>query len=165
MFTAEEIINYYQKPLICEFKYDGIRAQMHKSGQQIRLFSRKLSDITNAFPELANAALDTKLLSSKSLSDIEDFILDGEVMAFQNDKPLHFQELQKRIHKKNLTEQIMAETPLVYVVFDIMYFNGESLIKRSIKERKEILSNISFKEPIVNSIYKLVNSEVMKDWY
>jgi ATP-dependent DNA ligase len=53
----------------------------------------------------------------------------------------------------------MAETPLVYVVFDIVYFNGESLIKRSIKERKEILSNISFKEPIVNSIYKLVNSE------
>jgi DNA ligase-1 len=159
MFTAEEIIKYYQKPLICEFKYDGIRAQMHKFGQQIRLFSRKLSDITNAFPELANAALETKRLSSKSLSHIENYILDGEVIAFQNDKPLHFQELQKRIHKKNLTEQIMAKTPLVYVVFDIMYLNGESLIKRSIKERKEILSNISFKEPIVNSISKLVNSE------
>ena len=159
MFAAEEIINYYQKPLICEFKYDGIRAQMHKSGQQIRLFSRKLSDITNAFPELASAAWDTKLLSSKSLSEIEDFILDGEVMAFQNGKPLHFQELQKRIHKKNLTERIMAETPLVYVVFDIMYLNGKSLIKKSIKERKQILSNMSFKEPIVSSIYKLVNSE------
>jgi DNA ligase 1 len=159
MFTAEEIISYYQKPLICEFKYDGIRAQMHKSGQQIRVFSRKLSDITNAFPELANAALDTRLLSSKSLSDIGDFILDGEVIAFQNGKPLHFQELQKRIHKKNLTEQIMAETPLVYVVFDIMYFNGGSLIKKSIKERKELLSNISFKGCIINSIYKLVNSE------
>ena len=158
MFTAEEITNYYQKPLICEFKYDGIRAQMHKSGQQIRLFSRKLSDITNAFPELANAAVNVKLLSSTSLSDI-DFILDGEVMAFQNGKPLHFQELQKRIHKKNLTEQIITETPLVYVVFDIMYLNGESLIKKSIKERKEILSSISFKEPIINSIYKLVNSE------
>jgi DNA ligase-1 len=159
MFTAEEIINYYQKPLICEFKYDGIRAQMHKSGQQIRLFSRKLSDITNAFPELASAAWDTKLLSSKSSSYIEDFILDGEVMAFQNGKPLHFQELQKRIHKKNLTEQITAETPLVYVVFDMMYLNGKSLIKRSIKERKQILSNMSFKEPIVSSTYKLVNSE------
>ena len=160
MFTAEEIVDYYQKPLVCEFKYDGIRARMHKSGQQIRLFSRKLSDVTNAFPELTNAAVDVKLLSSTptSLSDI-DFVLDGEVMAFQNSKPLHFQELQKRLHKKNLTEQIMAKTPLVYVVFDIMYLNGESLIKRSIKERKEILSNISFKEPIVNSISKLVNSE------
>jgi DNA ligase-1 len=157
-FTAEEITNYYQKPLICEFKYDGIRAQMHKSGQQIRLFSRKLSEITNAFPELANAAVNVKLLSSTLLSDI-DFILDGEVIAFQNGKPLHFQELQKRLHKKNLTEQIMTETPLLYVVFDIIYFNGESLIKKSIRERKEILSNISFKEPIINSIYKLVNSE------
>ncbi|HEY7081166.1 MAG TPA: ATP-dependent DNA ligase [Nitrososphaeraceae archaeon] len=159
MLSAEEIINYYQKPLICEFKYDGIRAQMHKSGQQIRLFSRNLSDITNAFPDLANAAMNMKLLSSTSLLDIEDFILDGEVMAFQNAKPLHFQELQKRLHKKNLTEQIMTETPLVYVVFDIMYFNGESLIKKSIKQRKEILSNIYFKEPIINSTYKLVNSE------
>ena len=131
---------------------------MHKSGQQIRLFSRKLSEITNAFPELTNAAVDVKLSYSTLLSDI-DFILDGEVIAFQNGKPLHFQELQKRLHKKNLTEQIMTETPLLYVVFDIMYFNGESLIKKSIRERKEILSNISFKEPIINSIYKLVNSE------
>jgi DNA ligase-1 len=91
--------------------------------------------------------------------DIEDFILDGEVMAFQNGKPLHFQELQKRLHKKNLTEQIMTETPLVYVVFDIMYLNGESLNKKSIKQRKEILSNMSFKEPIVNSTYRFVDSE------
>jgi DNA ligase-1 len=115
MFTAEEIIDYYQKPLICELKYDGIRAQMHKFGQQIRLFSRKLSDITNAFPELANAAVDTKMWSS--ILDVEDFILDGEVMAFQNGKPLHFQELQKRLHKKNLTDEFMTEIPLAYVVY------------------------------------------------
>jgi len=159
MFSAVEIINYYQKPLICEFKYDGIRVQMHKSGQQIRLFSRNLSDITNAFPELANAAINVKMFSSTSLLDIEDFILDGEAIAFQNGRPLHFQELQKRLHKKNPTERIMTETPLVYVVFDIMYFNGESLIKKSIKERKEILSNMSFKEPIINTTYELVNSE------
>jgi len=131
---------------------------MHRSGKQIRLFSRNLSDVTNAFPELANAAMNVKHLSSTSLSDI-DFILDGEVMAFQNGKPLHFQELQKRIHKKNLTKQTMTETPIVYVVFDIMYFNGESLIKNPIKERKEILSSISFGEPIINSTYKIVNSE------
>jgi DNA ligase 1 len=160
MFTAEEIIDYYQKPLICEFKYDGIRAQMHKFGQQIRLFSRKLSDVTNAFPELVNAAADVRLSSQplQALSDI-DFIIDGEVIAFQNGRPLHFQELQRRLHKKDLTERTIAEIPLVYVAYDIMYFNGESLIRKSIKERKEILSNISFKEPIIISIYKLVSSE------
>jgi DNA ligase-1 len=155
MLTAEEIIKYYQKPLICEYKYDGIRAQMHKFGQEIRLFSRKLADVTNAFPELVNAAMTVRSLSS---SDI-DFILDGEVMAFQNGKPLHFSELQKRLHKKSVAEQIMTEVPLIYVVYDIMYFNGENTIGKSIKERKVILSNISFKDPIINSTYRVVNSE------
>jgi DNA ligase-1 len=155
MLTAEEIIKYYQKPLICEYKYDGIRAQMHKFGQEIRLFSRKLADVTNAFPELVNAATTVRSLSS---SDI-DFILDGEVIAFQNGKPLHFSELQKRLHKKSVAEQIMTEVPLIYVVYDIMYFNGENTIGKSIKERKEILSNISFKDPIINSTYRVVNSE------
>ena len=74
------------------------------------------SDITHTFPELSNAAMNMKLFSSTSttLSNI-DFILDGEVMAFQNGKALHFQELQKRLHKKNLTEQIMSDIPLVYI--------------------------------------------------
>jgi DNA ligase-1 len=156
MFTAEEIINYYQKPLICEYKYDGIRAQMHKSGQQVRLFSRKLADVTNAFPELANAAVDTEL--SSSLSNI-DFILDGEVMAFHHGKPLHFQELQKRLRKKNVTEQIIAEVPLVYVVYDITYLNGEQTIKKPLRKRKEILSTISFREPIINAYQNTVDSE------
>src|SRR5918912_683590 len=76
MLTAEDIVNYYKKTLICEFKYDGIRAQMHKFGQQIRLFSRRLADVSNTFPELINAAFNVKLLSSVStlLPDI-DFIL------------------------------------------------------------------------------------------
>jgi DNA ligase 1 len=157
MFTAKEIINYYQKPLICEYKYDGIRAQMHKSGQQVRLFSRKLADVTNSFPELANAAVYTKLQSSSS-SNI-DFILDGEVIAFHQGKPLHFQELQKRLRKRNITEQIMAEIPLVYVVFDITYLNGEQTIRKPLKQRKEILSNISFGEPIIKAYQNIVNSE------
>lgn len=157
MFTAQDIIKYYRKPLICENKYDGMRVQMHKFGQQIGLFSRNLTDVTNAFPELVNAAILTGL-SSASSSEI-DFILDGEVMAFQNGKPLHFQELQKRLRKKNVTEQIITQIPLGYVVYDIMYFNGEPTIRKSIVERKEILSNISFKEPILDSSFKVVNSE------
>ena len=161
MLTAEEIINYYKKTLVCEFKYDGIRAQMHKVGQQIRLFSRRLADVSNTFPELINAAFNLGLLSSQTspaLSNM-DFILDGEIMAFQNGRPLHFQELQKRLHKKDQTEQIISEIPLVYVVFDVMYFNGENLLRKPLKQRKEILSDIPFKEPIIVSEYRFVNSE------
>ncbi len=163
MFTAEEIINYYEKPLICEYKYDGIRVQMHKFGQEIRMFSRKLADVTNAFPELADAALSatatTTSSSSSSPSSNIDFILDGEILAFRNNKPLHFQELQKRLRKKTVTEQIIAEVPVIYTVYDIMYFNGEAIIKKPLNERKEILSCIAFKQPIINSSYKIVNSE------
>jgi DNA ligase-1 len=163
MFTAEEIINYYKKPLICEYKYDGIRVQMHKFGQEIRMFSRKLADVTNAFPELADAALSatatTSSSSSSSPSSNIDFILDGEILAFRNNKPLHFQELQKRLRKKTVTEQIIAEVPVIYTVYDIMYFNGEAIIKKPLNERKEILSCIAFKQPIINSSYKIVNSE------
>src|ERR687890_386947 len=161
MFTAEEIIKYYQEPLICEYKYDGIRVQMHKFGQEIRMFSRKLADITNAFPELADSALAaaaTITTSSPSSSNI-DFILDGEILAFRNNKPLHFQELQKRLRKKTVTGQIMGEIPVIYTVYDIMYFNGEAIIKKPLNERKEILSHISFKQPIINSSYKILNSE------
>jgi DNA ligase 1 len=153
MFSAEEIINYYQKPLICEYKYDGIRAQMHKFKGQIRLFSRRLADVTNTFPELANAEV-TKSSSSSGI----DVILDGEVMAFQNGRPLHFQELQKRLRKKNVTEQIIEAIPLVYVVYDIMYLNGEPTIRKSIRERKQILSHILFTKPIIHSSYQVVNS-------
>ena len=162
MFTAEEIIKYYQEPLICEYKYDGIRVQMHKFGQEIRMFSRKLADITNAFPELADSALAaaaTITTSSPSSSSNIDFILDGEILAFRNNKPLHFQELQKRLRKKTVTEQIMAEIPVIYTIYDIMYFNGENIIKKTLKERKEILSSIVFKQPIINSSYKIVSSE------
>ena len=70
-----------------------------------------------------------------------------------------FKNSKKGFIKKNFSEQLMTEIPLVYVVFDIMYINGESLIEKSIKERKEILSGISFKKPIINSTYRLVSSE------
>ncbi len=60
MFTADEIIEYYEKPPICEYKYDGIRVQMHKFGNKCKIFSRNLADISYAFPELIDSALRTK---------------------------------------------------------------------------------------------------------
>ncbi|MPZ07963.1 MAG: ATP-dependent DNA ligase [Nitrososphaeraceae archaeon] len=155
MFTAEEIINYFQKPLICEYKYDGIRAQMHKSGQQVKLFSRNMTNITNVFPELVQAAIDSKL--SSSMENI-DFILDGEIMGLRNGKPLHFQELQKRLRRKNVTGQILTDVPIVYIVFDITYINQEQTIRNPLRQRKEILSSILFREPIINAKQEVVNT-------
>jgi DNA ligase-1 len=159
MFSAEEIINYYNKPLICEYKYDGIRLQLHKFNKEVRLFSRNLVEITYAFPELVKAAIETTIKTTNSmLSNQVDFIVDGELVAFKNGKPLHFQELQKRLRRKNVTNSIQTEVPIYYIIYDIMYFKNYQVLKKSLFDRKDILSTISFKEPIINSNYKIVES-------
>jgi DNA ligase-1 len=159
MFSAEEIINYYNKPLICEYKYDGIRLQLHKFNKEVRLFSRNLVEITYAFPELVKAAIETTIKTTNTmLSNQVDFIVDGELVAFKNGKPLHFQELQKRLRRKNVTNSIQTEVPIYYFIYDIMYFKNYQVLKKSLFDRKDILSTISFKEPIINSSYKIVES-------
>jgi DNA ligase 1 len=160
MFSAEEIINYYNKPLICEYKYDGIRLQMHKFDNKVRLFSRNLVDITYAFPELVKAAIESTIRTpdTTTIHNQVDFILDGELIALKNDRPLHFQELQKRLRRKNVTEDITTEIPIYYIVYDIMYFKDNQVLKKSLLDRKNILSTISFKKPIINSSYKILDS-------
>jgi DNA ligase 1 len=149
MFSAEEIAQYYGgKQMICEFKYDGIRMQLHKFGGQARMFSRKLEDVTGSFPEIADAAA---LLQ-------HDFILDGEVLAYKNDRPLHFQELQKRLRRKAVTEQLKSEIPVIYAPYDVMYVDGQQVIDRPLIERKSLLSQIKFKVPIIDLGYRVVSS-------
>jgi DNA ligase 1 len=148
MFSAEEIAQYYNKPLICEFKYDGIRVQLHKFSGKVRMFSRKLEDVTSSFPEIASAVA---LLPA-------EFILDGEVLAYRDGRPLHFQELQKRLRRKAVTDYVMSDIPIVYTPYDIMYLDGQSLIDRQLTERKELLAQVRFKEPIINLGYRIVST-------
>ena len=148
MFSAEEIEQYYNKPLICEFKYDGIRVQLHKFGGNVKMFSRKLEDVASSFPEIIS------VVSSMP----SEFILDGELLAYRADRPLHFQELQKRLRRKAVTDHLMVEIPVVYVPYDIMYLNGQSLIDRPLTERKKLLSQIRFREPIIDLGYRVVST-------
>jgi DNA ligase-1 len=148
MFSAEEIADYYQKPMICEFKYDGIRVQMHKLGNTVRMFSRKLEDVTISFPELAAAGRTIQ----------GDFILDGEVLAYRDGKPLHFQELQKRLRRKVVTANLQAEIPVIYTPYDILYVDGRSVIEKPLTERKSLLAGLKLQEPIVDFGFKMVSS-------
>ena len=147
MFSAEEIATYYGKPLICESKYDGIRAQLHKRGQQVKIFSRKLDDITAAFPEIAVTA---QVIQA-------DAILDGELMAYRNGKPLHFQELQKRLRRKEVTEGMKSAVPVIYVPYDVLYLD-RPVIDLPLSERKQLLSALGFKDPVVDFGYSIVSS-------
>lgn len=177
MFTAEEIVKYFDRPLLCEYKYDGIRVQMHKFGNVCKLYSRNLADISYAFPELTHSALDVRIKNAKTSqkrhdvhSDKSDadnidrddinFILDGELIAFKDDRPLPFQELQKRLRRKSMTSTILSEIPICYVVYDVMLYDQRQVIKDTLKSRKRMLTNFQFKDSIISIAQSKVVSSV-----
>ncbi len=142
MFTGDEIFEYFNKPIFCENKYDGIRLQLHKFGHNCKLFSRNLSDISYAFPELVDSALKIreKKIERERNTDTIDIVLDGELIAYKDKKPLPFQELQKRLRKKMITNAILKEIPVQYIVYDILFYENRSVIREDLTARKKLLA-------------------------
>ena len=136
--TSEEAFSFFQHAQV-EDKYDGIRAQAHCRGGQARLYSRTLDEVTESFPELAEA------LGGFS----GELILDGEVVAWNRaadgsgeSHALPFSELQKRLGRKTVTETMMRNVPVAYVVFDVLYLDAELVIDQPLRQRASLLENI-----------------------
>ncbi|MFZ0793302.1 MAG: ATP-dependent DNA ligase, partial [Candidatus Korobacteraceae bacterium] len=146
----EEAFQYFEDALV-EDKYDGIRAQAHCGGGQVRLFSRTLDEVTRSFPELVGP-----------LSEFdEDVILDGEIVAWRDNQDgghgassapavgamgwghaMPFGEIHKRLGRKQVSETLIAEVPVAYVVFDVMYAEGELTLDRPLSERAQVLDRV-----------------------
>lgn len=149
MQSAEEIEKYFRKELICEFKLDGVRVQCHKKGDIVKIFSRRGNEVSKQFPEIV-----------EDLSKIgNDFILDGEIIAFKDGKPLPFSKLQQRLQRKYVDKQLIEEIPLVLFVYDIIYFDNESVYKRTLVERKRIIEKIKFVGRIKRLEYTFVSKK------
>lgn len=130
---ADEALSYFDRAAV-EDKYDGIRAQAHVGGKddpRVRLFSRTLDEISPAFPELPPALR----------AFPEPLILDGEILAWSPDtaQALPFSELQKRLGRKKVSEDMLRQVPVVYMAFDVLYAGGELLIEKPLEERRKIL--------------------------
>ena len=136
--NAEEALSYFEQALV-EDKYDGIRAQVHVSDSEVRIFSRTRDEITESFPELPDA-----------FSALDDVILDGEIVAWSyltedpdgSGRALPFSALQQRLGRKKVTEEMMRRVPVAYLAFDVLYAGGELLIDRPLRERAEILNTL-----------------------
>lgn len=138
-----------------EDKFDGIRAQAHIalhngdeslhgqtiSGSRVALFSRALNEITGAFPDLLN---DLARLASSAKSE-GSLILDGEILPVSSDKILPFQELQKRLGRKNLSEEILQSVPVAFIAYDCLFYNGEILLEQTFSIRRAHLEKLPFK--------------------
>jgi DNA ligase-1 len=115
-----------------EYKYDGSRFQFHKSGNEFRLYSRKLEDVTAALPDIIEA-LD-------SATDHE-VILDGEVIAVRDGRPLPFQTVLRRFRRKYDVASMREEIRMIPHVFDILYLDGETVIDLPLSERRTRLES------------------------
>jgi len=147
-----EIIEKLGSPLVAEYKLDGERLQIHKKGQNVRLFSRRLLDISEQFPDVVKSIVE----SIKA----EDVIIEGEVVAMDSfyEKMLPFQVLSKRRRKYDV-EDIMKEVPVCLFLFDILKYRDESFIDKSFLERRKKLEEIILERDEL----RLVKSQSIND--
>jgi DNA ligase-1 len=132
---AAEILRRLGPEVWVEDKYDGIRAQLHKTGREVHLYSRDLHDVSSQFPEVVSAA--------EALP--WDGILDGEILAYRDGAVLPFIALQARLGRKSPSAAILEDIPVIYVAFDVLGLDSdgdgrfEALLRDTLEERRRQL--------------------------
>ncbi len=136
------------KPCAIEYKYDGFRLLIHKKGKEIILFTRRLENVTKQFPDVVNYI--------KKYAKGNSFILDSEAVGFdRNTKEYQpFQNVSQRIKRKYHIEQLVEQLPIEINVFDIIYYNGKSLLNEAFEKRTAIIKKI-----IRNHKYKIIHAK------
>src|SRR5437879_11574650 len=129
--AAAEIFKSAAESMVVEEKYDGIRAQAHKSGTRVKIFSRTLDEVVE-FPELREPLA--------ALSG--EYIVDGEILAWHEAQPLPFTQLQKRLGRRNPDLWLIEEIPVKFVLFDLLYQDGELLLDELLVERRRRLKRL-----------------------
>jgi DNA ligase 1 len=118
--------------IAAEYKYDGSRFQFHKKGNWARLYSRRLEDVTAALPDVIQ-----QLMGATT----HDVILDGEVIAIKDGKPMPFQSVLRRFRRRHDIAGAQEAIEMVPNVFDILYLDGETLIDQPFAERRKRLES------------------------
>jgi DNA ligase-1 len=130
---------------VFEYKLDGARVQIHKQGEIVKIYSRRLTDVTESLPEIAEAV--------KNNVKAEEAILEGEVIAVDNEgHPLPFQHLMRRFKRVHGVEDMTEAIPVKLFLFDILYLNGQGLIVLPYMQRRQILAENAGEIPLTKQI-------------
>ena len=123
-----------------EYKWDGVRALFRWDGRRLSVQSRNQLDITGRYPELTPL---TEIFGSRSV------LLDGEVIALDEDERPSFSRLQRRMHVRDsvAVRRLMGEVPVFFVVFDVLWLDGRSLLDLSWIERRDRLEELELDGP------------------
>jgi len=119
-----------------ETKYDGVRAKLHRQGEEVRVFTRRLEDVTDQFPDVVAAA--------EERLDAESYVLEAEVVGYdpETGAPVPFQKLSRRIRRKHDIERLAEEVPVAVYLFDLLHLDGESRLEAPLRERLEALDGV-----------------------
>lgn len=140
-----------------EWKWDGIRGQLIRRNGEIFLWSRGEELIIDKFPEF-------------ELFDLggHDFVIDGEIIGWKEDKPLDFQSLQTRIGRKSITKKVQQETPVKIIAYDILEFDNQDIRKLRFDERRKILehlvSGVDQSKIILSPQLEFNNLDTLHEW-
>jgi DNA ligase-1 len=134
-----EVGKRFDPPYVVEDKYDGVRAQVHKAGDRIELYSRTLDRVTRRYPELL-----------EPLAAIPGtYVLDAEVLAFDGERAVPFTRFQTRLGRKDVSSDMRERLPASLVVFDLLERDGRSLLDTPLEERQRLLHELPLEPPLL----------------
>jgi len=132
-----EVLKEVGGSMAFEYKLDGARIQIHKSDGEVRVYSRRLTDVTDSLPEIVD--LVRREIKARQA------ILEGEVIAVSKDhaSPLLFQHLMRRFRRVHDIDEMVGEIPIELQLFDVIYLDGESLVDMEYAVRRERLKEVA----------------------
>ena len=137
------------KRVAVEWKFDGSRVQVHWGNGKVTIYSRRLENVTRALPEIVDAVKNCVK---------EGVILDGEVIAVKDGKPMPFQHVLRRFRRKHEITKVMGEISLIVYFFDILYKDGE-VIDLPLEERRKILESVVKESDVVKIAKQVVTNK------
>ena len=142
-----EVARRFPPPYVVDDKYDGVRAQVHKAGDRVELYSRTLDRVTKRYPELHDALLAIP----------GSYVLDAEILAFESDRAVPFTRFQTRLGRKDVSGELRTRLPASLVVFDILEREGRSLLDVPLAERLGILRTLPITPPLRLALQRELN--------
>lgn len=133
-----EVAARFPAPYVVEDKYDGVRAQVHKAGDRVELFSRTLDRVTKRYPELLGPLLAIP----------GSFVLDAEVLAFDGERAVPFTRFQTRLGRKDPSGELRERLPASLVLFDILERDGRALLDEPLATRQRVLRALPVAPPL-----------------
>lgn len=144
-----EVEKRFGPPYDVEDKYDGVRAQVHKEGERVELYSRTFDRVTSRFPELIEAL--------RAIPGT--FVLDAEVLSFDADgRAIPFTRFQTRLGRKIVSDELTDELPAALVVFDVLERDGRPLLDLPLAERQAVLATLPLHAPLVAARSALIDA-------